>query len=162
AEKAARRLHLTLAEFGAKLPELLARGFPGPDQTTGMYDLDAIDQWRAARHGYQPAGLTAELKPRDASDVFNARRGCLWTRWAQERILVFSLRALGLAPDEANARRGFPPCAPRAWLDCRRRTRARAERCRSRHRTKRGVGSPPPRAAANCTAPWLPDWQHRR
>lgn len=30
AEKAGRRLHLTLAEFEAKLPELLARGFPLP------------------------------------------------------------------------------------------------------------------------------------
>jgi hypothetical protein len=75
AEKAARRLHLTLAEFETKLAELLARDFPGPDPTTGMFDLDAIDQWRAARHG-KPPTLTAELKPRDASDVFNARRGC--------------------------------------------------------------------------------------
>jgi hypothetical protein len=79
ADKAARRLHLTLAEFQAKLSELLARGFPQPDPTTGMFDLAAIDQWMTARQS-QPAALTAELKPRDASDVFNARRGCLGTR----------------------------------------------------------------------------------
>ena len=50
AEKAARRLHLTQAEFREKLPELLARGFPPPDETTGMFDLHAIDRWRSARH----------------------------------------------------------------------------------------------------------------
>jgi hypothetical protein len=45
-EKAARRLHLTLAEFTEKLAKLRQRGFPSPDPTTGMFDLDAIDQWR--------------------------------------------------------------------------------------------------------------------
>jgi hypothetical protein len=81
AEKAARRLHLTPAEFGAKLPELLARGFPAPDPTTGMYDLDAIDRWMTARHGQQAPGLTAAPKPRDAQEVFNQRRGaCLGPR----------------------------------------------------------------------------------
>src|SRR5262245_3230423 len=39
AEKAARRLHLTPVEFRAKLPELLARDFPRPNPTTGMFDL---------------------------------------------------------------------------------------------------------------------------
>jgi hypothetical protein len=50
AQKAARRLHLTEAQFEQSLPKLLTRGFPPPDPTTGMYDLDAIDAWRAARH----------------------------------------------------------------------------------------------------------------
>jgi len=50
AEKAARRLHLTLAEFQRKLPALLDRGFPPADPTTGMFDLDAIDAWRRSRH----------------------------------------------------------------------------------------------------------------
>jgi hypothetical protein len=75
AEKAARRLHLSSAEFAAKLPELLARGFPAPDPTTGMYDLTTIDEWMTARHGGQPRALTAEAKPRDARTVFNERRG---------------------------------------------------------------------------------------
>jgi len=49
-EKAARRLHLTVTEFREKLPDLLNRGFPPADPTTGHYDLDAIDAWRRARY----------------------------------------------------------------------------------------------------------------
>jgi hypothetical protein len=48
--KAARRLHLTFAEFEAKKEELFARQFPRPDPTTGMYDLIAIDAWQNARN----------------------------------------------------------------------------------------------------------------
>jgi hypothetical protein len=47
--KAARRLHLSADEFRAKLPELLRRGFPPADPTTGMFYLPAIDQWMASR-----------------------------------------------------------------------------------------------------------------
>jgi hypothetical protein len=47
--KAARRLHLTEAEFTKQLPALLARGFPSADETTGMYDLKAIDSWMDSR-----------------------------------------------------------------------------------------------------------------
>jgi hypothetical protein len=47
---AARKLGLTLAEFDAKLPELLRRGFPAADPTTRMFDLTAIDRWQDARH----------------------------------------------------------------------------------------------------------------
>jgi hypothetical protein len=57
-EKAARRLHLTLDRFNEVLPNLLKRGFPRPDLDTGMYDLDAIDAWRRARHRSTP--LTAD------------------------------------------------------------------------------------------------------
>jgi hypothetical protein len=74
AEKAARRLHLTPAEFSAKLPELLARGFPNPDPTTGMFDLVAIDEWMTARHA-AATGLTAQPKARNAAEVFSERRG---------------------------------------------------------------------------------------
>ena len=49
AAKAARRLHLTLDEFRTKLPELVRRGFPPADPTTGMFYLPAIDQWMARR-----------------------------------------------------------------------------------------------------------------
>lgn len=52
AEKAARRLCLTKAQFLAWLPQLLLRGFPPADPTTGMYDLDAIDAWRRQRHSH--------------------------------------------------------------------------------------------------------------
>jgi len=49
-EKAARRLHLTVAQFRDALPRLLERGFPPADPDTGMFDLEAIDAWRRARH----------------------------------------------------------------------------------------------------------------
>src|SRR5215467_14646181 len=49
-EKAARRLHLTLARFNELLPNLVKRGFPEADPDTGMFDLDAIDLWRKSRH----------------------------------------------------------------------------------------------------------------
>lgn len=46
---AARRLGLSIEEFQDKLPELLRRGFPAPDETTGNFCLEAIDQWRLRR-----------------------------------------------------------------------------------------------------------------
>ncbi|WP_018261921.1 hypothetical protein [Methylobacterium sp. WSM2598] len=45
-EKVARKLCLTPAQFREAAPRLYARGFPAPDETTGMYDLEAIDRWR--------------------------------------------------------------------------------------------------------------------
>jgi hypothetical protein len=71
---AARRIWLSLQEFEAKLPELLARGFPAADPTTGNYDLEAIDAWRRSRNpqlfGHQ---LTPASPARNASDVVRAR-----------------------------------------------------------------------------------------
>ena len=67
--KAARRMHLSLEEFRAKLPELLSRGFPSADPTTGMYFLPAIDKWMEAR-----TSLTAATAERDDS-VINERLG---------------------------------------------------------------------------------------
>jgi hypothetical protein len=76
-EKIARRLGLTPSRFDELKERLFARSFPRPDATTGNYDLQAVDAWMDARSGLNGANdLTAELKPRDASDVFNARRGC--------------------------------------------------------------------------------------
>lgn len=46
AEKIARRLCLTEPQFDACRVRLFARGFPQPDETTGMYDLEAVDRWR--------------------------------------------------------------------------------------------------------------------
>lgn len=64
--KAARRLSLTETRFQELLPELIKRGFPAPDPTTGMYDLDAIDLWRRSRHprlyGLTPIASSAEPK----------------------------------------------------------------------------------------------------
>jgi hypothetical protein len=67
--KAARRMHLSLEAFRAKLPELLSRGFPSADPTTGMYFLPAIDKWMEAR-----TSLTAATAERDDS-VINERLG---------------------------------------------------------------------------------------
>lgn len=50
ADVAARRLGLTAGDFSVALPELLKRGFPPPDTTTGNFDLEAIDVWRRGRH----------------------------------------------------------------------------------------------------------------
>jgi hypothetical protein len=57
-EKAARRLHISLDRFNDLLPKLIGRGFPAADPDTGMYDLDAIDRWRAARHVPDTVSLT--------------------------------------------------------------------------------------------------------
>lgn len=59
AVKAARRLHLTLAEFEAKLPALRKSSFPRPCSVTGHYDLVAIDAWLDERAKLN-AGATTE------------------------------------------------------------------------------------------------------
>jgi hypothetical protein len=41
---------VSLDAFREALPELVSRGFPQADETTGNFDLDAIDAWRRARH----------------------------------------------------------------------------------------------------------------
>jgi hypothetical protein len=47
---AARRMGLTLEAFDLALADLIQRGFPAADPTTGNYDLDAVDAWRRRRH----------------------------------------------------------------------------------------------------------------
>ena len=66
AEVAARRLGVGEADFKHSLPDLLARGFPSPDDTTGNFDLNAIDAWMDRR-----SGLSSVAAPiaRDASTV---------------------------------------------------------------------------------------------
>jgi hypothetical protein len=71
-EAAARRLGMTLTEFNAKLADLLARGFPGPDQDTGYFDLHAIDRWCDGRHPHLFGGESA-MQARDASSVVQDR-----------------------------------------------------------------------------------------
>lgn len=63
---AGRLLNLGEADMRTKLAPLIARGFPQPDPTTGMIDLDAVLQWRRLRHpalfglmGQQPAAQDA-------------------------------------------------------------------------------------------------------
>jgi hypothetical protein len=69
--QAARKLHLTVAEFRAKLPELYKRQFPRPDPTTGMFDLVAIDAWQDARNPQVFSG--AGNGPLDARTVAEER-----------------------------------------------------------------------------------------
>jgi hypothetical protein len=71
-EAAAKRLGLTLAEFNEVLDRLLARGFPPADPDTHMYDLDAIDGWRRARHP-RIFGLTSSSEVRAESDLVGKR-----------------------------------------------------------------------------------------
>jgi hypothetical protein len=71
-EVAARRLGKTLAEFNAALPDLVARGFPQADPTTGNFDLAAIDRWCDARHPHL-FGSGSEMQARDASTVAKDR-----------------------------------------------------------------------------------------
>ena len=68
ADKAARRLGLTVAAFEEVKDRLFARGFPRPDPDTGLFDLKAIDDWMDRR-----SGLTSNLVARDASTVIKAR-----------------------------------------------------------------------------------------
>ena len=57
---AARQLGLTPEAFHAKVPELLGRGFPAPDPTTGNFHLKAVMAWQDSRnpHLLPSAGLT--------------------------------------------------------------------------------------------------------
>ena len=71
AEAAARKLGLTAAEFAARLPDLLSRGFPRPDPTTGHFDLKAIEVWQDRRSGL--AIISAAPIARDAASVVNER-----------------------------------------------------------------------------------------
>ncbi|MGE0023967.1 MAG: hypothetical protein AB7S70_10095 [Hyphomicrobium sp.] len=69
---AARRLGLTLTQFMMMLPDLQKRQFPPADATTGNFDLDAIDRWRAARYP-QFSSATASSGARVAKDVAQER-----------------------------------------------------------------------------------------
>ena len=71
-DAAARRLGKTLTDFGAALPDLVARGFPQADPTTGNFDLAAIDRWCDARHPHLFGGGPA-IEARDAKDVVRDR-----------------------------------------------------------------------------------------
>jgi hypothetical protein len=67
----ARHLGLDEATFDAKLPSLLARGFPPADPDTGNFDLHAVDRWQDGRHPGLFVGDT--LQARDASVVAKGR-----------------------------------------------------------------------------------------
>lgn len=61
ADKVARRLCLTPLQFQECQRRLFERGFPLPDETTGMYDLEAVDRWRKRQRPDLYPELTAGL-----------------------------------------------------------------------------------------------------
>jgi hypothetical protein len=67
ADKVARRLCLTLDQFTACQRRLFARGFPIPDETTGMYDLEAVDRWRKRQRPDLYPELTGGSAPADVA-----------------------------------------------------------------------------------------------
>lgn len=77
---AARIMGLPLARFQDIRPQLHRRGFPLPDQDTGLFDLDAICTWRQHRHPHlftesKKDGLTSIRPARDATEVMGERMG---------------------------------------------------------------------------------------
>lgn len=76
---AARLLGLSEARFAELQPRLLRRGFPLPDQDTGLFDLDAVNLWRRRRNphlftDHKEDGLTP-APARDAASVISQRLG---------------------------------------------------------------------------------------
>ena len=71
-EEARSYVNKTFAEFNAALPDLVVRGFPQADPTTGNFDLAAIDRWCDARHPHL-FGSGAAMQARDAKDVVQDR-----------------------------------------------------------------------------------------
>ncbi len=72
-QKAARRLHITAAQFVDKAPALEALGFPLPCPVTGHYDLKAIDAWMDMRAGLAPRAAILAGDALNANDVVGAR-----------------------------------------------------------------------------------------
>src|SRR5258708_40278618 len=77
---AARHMGMTLEAFHAALPMLLGRGFPPPDETTGNFDVVAIDTWCNTRNPqlfppevFSKDRLTPLATARDAKDVVSER-----------------------------------------------------------------------------------------
>ena len=79
AEKAARRLGMTLRAFEGVLPNLIERGFPAPDPDTGNFDLQAVDRWCDARHPHLFAAAVP-MGARDAGSVVQGRLAAMRTR----------------------------------------------------------------------------------
>ena len=79
--KAARRLGLTLADFERCVMNLIARGFPRPDESTGHYDLKAVDAWMDQRsaltsptgHGHDQSFLRRRLEAWDGGQAGRRR-----------------------------------------------------------------------------------------
>lgn len=64
-EKIARLLSLTIGQFDGCKARLYARGFPVPDETTGMYDIEAVERWRKRQRPDLYPELTISATPLD-------------------------------------------------------------------------------------------------
>jgi hypothetical protein len=69
----ARRLGMTLADFEARRGELEARNFPQPDETSGLYCIEAVDRWRLQRFPKLFPELTHAAGAINADAVFEQR-----------------------------------------------------------------------------------------
>jgi hypothetical protein len=70
-------LGLSLSDFEVQRAALCERGFPGPDPTTGLYCVEAVDRWRLRRYPRLFPELTASPTAAHADAVFNERLGRL-------------------------------------------------------------------------------------
>lgn len=91
--KAARRLHLTLAQFRDHLPALCRVGFPAACAITGHFDLKAIDAWLDKRSG---TASSEQLVKRQMSLTAMTGRGELKReprhRAASEKLKHYAIR----------------------------------------------------------------------
>ena len=71
ASAVSRPLGISEAHFANCLADLLARGFPGPDATTGNFDLKAVEAWQDRRSG--PSGAIVAGIAKDAGAVVAER-----------------------------------------------------------------------------------------
>ena len=70
----AERLGLSLPDFETFLSDLVARGFPAADPTTGRFCIEAVDRWRMGRHPKLfPELARVTVGPVDAAMVFAER-----------------------------------------------------------------------------------------
>jgi hypothetical protein len=75
---AAKLMGLTRPDFEKELPQLLRRGFPAPDVTTGLFDLDAIVKWREQRFPYvYPPDIATARGPIGSSGVAERIRAAM-------------------------------------------------------------------------------------
>lgn len=78
----ARLLGLSEVRFAELRARLTRRGFPLPDQDTGLFDLDAVNVWRRRRNPHlftdqQEGALTPRSVARDAAGVVEQRLGAV-------------------------------------------------------------------------------------
>lgn len=71
-KRAAEIMGLDEKTMKASLAALMGRSFPGPDETTGLFDLDAIVRWRQMRNA-PLYGLSEVANARDARGLVAKR-----------------------------------------------------------------------------------------